>query len=207
MLVSKLKTVLTATILLATLSLQGVWAQGTEAAAASWKVDAVHSSVKFSVTHLVISEVEGSFKVYSGSINSAATDFSDAEIEFAIDVTSINTDNEMRDNHLKSDDFFGTETYPNMSFKSTSFEKGTGNSYTLKGDLTIRDQTKPVTFEVTYGGRAKDGYGNTKAGFKASTTINRTEFGLKWNMATEAGGLTVGEDVTISLNLQFALER
>jgi polyisoprenoid-binding protein YceI len=183
---------------------QGLMAQGTQSAATQWNVDGAHSSVKFVVTHLVISEVEGSFKVYSGSIESANEDFSDAKIEFAVDVTSVNTDNEMRDNHLRSDDFFSAEKYPKMTFKSTAFKPLGGNKYALEGDLTIRDVTRRVSFDVIYGGKAKDGYGNTKAGFKATTTINRIDYGLKWNMATEAGGLTVGEDVTLSLNLQFA---
>lgn len=203
MLLAKLKITLIAGLALLS---QGVIAQGTEAAASQWQVDGVHSSVRFSVTHLVISEVEGSFKVYSGSIQNANTDFSDAKIEFAVDVASIDTDNEMRDSHLKSEDFFNAEAHPQMTFKSTSFKALGNNKYTLEGDLTIRGVTRRVSFDTTYGGKAKDGYGNTKVGFKATTAIDRTEFGLKWNMATEAGGLTVGEEITIQLNLQFALQ-
>ena len=110
----------------------------------------------------------------------------------------------MRDTHLKSDDFFNAEKYPKMTFKSISFKKVSGNKYALTGNLTLRDVTKNVTFDVTYGGTAKDGYGNTKAGFKASTIINRFDYGLKWNALTEAGGMTVGSDVTIALRLEFA---
>ena len=122
-----------------------------------WNVDNAHSSVKFSVSHLVISEVEGAFKKFTGNITSAKPDFTDAAINFAIDVNSINTDNDMRDKHLKGDDFFNAEQYPNMTFKSTSFKKLSGNKYALSGNLTIRNVTKPVKFDVVYGGTAKDG--------------------------------------------------
>jgi polyisoprenoid-binding protein YceI len=176
----------------------GVFAQSR------WSVDPVHSNVKFAVSHLVISEVDGSFKSFTGSIASKSSDFTGSDIQFSMDVNSINTDNDMRDKHLKSDDFFNAEKYPKMTFQSTSFRKISGNKYQLLGKLTIRDVTKPVTFDVTFGGTAKDGYGNTKAGFRATTTINRLEYGLKWNSLTEAGGAVVGSDVTINLNLEFA---
>jgi len=175
--------------------------------AKNWKVDNVHSSVRFSVSHLVISEVEGIFKVYDGSISNTKDDFSDAKIDFNIDVASINTENSMRDNHLKSDDFFNTEKFPKMTFKSTSFKKKAGNMYELTGDLTIRDVTKKAVFSVKYGGTQKDGYGNTKAGFKVTGSINRFDYGLKWNALTEAGGATVGKDVELVGNLEFALAK
>lgn len=168
-----------------------------------WNVDASHSNVKFEVTHLVVSEMDGSFKVYNGSINSPSADFQGAQIDFAIDVNSINTDNERRDGHLKGDDFFNAEKYPKMTFKSVSFKKVSGSKYELVGDLTIRDVTKRVTFDVTYGGTTKDPWGNTKAGFKASTTIDRLAYGLKWNTLTEAGGAVVGKDVKINVKLEF----
>ena len=173
----------------------------------SWKVDNIHSSIRFSVAHLVISEVEGSFKVYDGAIASAKDDFIDAQIGFTIDVTSINTDNSMRDDHLKSNDFFCAEKYPKMTFKSNSFKKKSGNQYQLVGDLTIRDITKKVVFDVKYGGTARDAYGNTKAGFKVTGKINRMDYGLKWNALTEAGGATVGSEVTLTGNLEFALSK
>jgi polyisoprenoid-binding protein YceI len=169
-----------------------------------WNLDNSHSNVRFTVPHLVISEVEGSFKKFNGSITSAKPDFTDAVVNFDVDVNSINTDNDMRDKHLKGDDFFNAEQYPNMTFKSTSFKKVSGNKYALYGNMTIRNVTKPVKFDVVYGGTAKDGYGNTKAGFKASATINRFDYNLKWNALTEAGGATVGKDITIDLKLEFA---
>src|SRR3954465_15843440 len=127
---------------------------------AKWNVDNAHSSVKFSVAHLVISEVEGSFKKFGGTLTSAKPDFTDAAIDFTADVNSVDTDNEMRDKHLKGDDFFNAGQYPNMTFKSNSYKKVSGNKYALYGNLTIRNVTKPVKFDVTYGGTAKDGYGN-----------------------------------------------
>ena len=181
-----------------------VLSQSALFAQTKWNVDPAHSSAKFTVTHLVISEVEGNFKTFKGTMTNTKPDFTGANIDFSIDVASVNTDNEMRDKHLKSDDFFNTEKYPNMVFKSTSMKKLAGNKYALMGNLTIRDVTKPVKFDVTYGGTAKDGYGNTKVGFKANTVINRFDYGLKWNTATEAGGATVGKDITVDLKLEFA---
>lgn len=173
----------------------------------TWKIDKMHSNLNFSVTHLVISEVDGSFKVYDGSISSTSDDFNNASIEFSVDVNSINTDNSMRDDHLKGDDFFNAASYPKMTFKSTSFTKVSGNRYKLTGDLTVRNVTKKASFDVVYGGTAKDGYGNTKAGFKASGSINRFDYGLKWNALTEAGGATVGADVALNFKLEFAMSK
>lgn len=171
---------------------------------ATWNIDRSHSNVRFTVTHLVISEVEGNFKNFEGTISASKPDFTDAVINFTVDVNSINTDNEMRDNHLKNDDFFNAEKYPKMTFKSTSFKQLKGNKYELIGLLTIRDVTKTVKWNVTYGGTTNDPWGNTKAGFKASTEINRLDYGLKWNSLTEAGGAVVGSEVTIDLRLEFA---
>lgn len=175
--------------------------------AETWTVDKAHSSVKFAVTHLVISEVEGNFKVYDGTLESSGPDFPDASINFSVDVNSINTDNTMRDGHLKSDDFFNAGKFPVMSFKSVSWKKTGHGNYELIGDLTIRDITKRVKFDVVHGGTTADGYGNTKSGFKATTEINRFDYGLKWNAITEAGGATVGKNVKIVLNLQFARQQ
>ncbi|MBC7914476.1 MAG: YceI family protein [Pyrinomonadaceae bacterium] len=169
-----------------------------------WVIDPIHSSVNFNIEHLVISEVEGKFKTYNGSINATKPDLTDALIEFNVDVNSIDTDNEMRDKHLVAPDFFDAAKYPKMSFKSSSFKKVSGNKYILNGNLTIHGITKPAKFDVTYGGIAKDGYGNTKAGFKAKGTINRFDYGLKYNSLTEAGGATLGKNVEIDLKLQFA---
>ncbi len=174
------------------------------AAATTWNLDKSHSNVKFSVDHLVISEVEGNFKVFSGSVASTAADFNNAKVSFSVDVNSINTDDDARDKHLKSDDFFNAEKFPAMSFTSTSFKKVKGNAYVLEGNLTIRDVTKKVQFAVVYGGTVKDPWGNIKAGFKATGKINRKEYGLKWNNVTEAGGAVVGDEVRMQINVEFA---
>jgi polyisoprenoid-binding protein YceI len=169
-----------------------------------WTLDKSHSNVRFTVTHLVISEVEGTFRQFDGSVESSKDDFSDAKINFAVGINSIDTDNDKRDGHLKSDDFFNAAKYPEMTFRSKSFKKVSDKKYELAGDLTIRNITKPVVFDVVYGGTAEDGYGNLKAGFKASATINRFDYDLKWNAITEAGGAVVGKNVDIDLRLQFA---
>jgi polyisoprenoid-binding protein YceI len=173
-----------------------------------WNLDKSHSSVKFSVQHLVISEVEGNFKVFNGNIESpTSADFNNARISFTVDVNSINTDDDKRDAHLKGDDFFSAEKYPAMKFASTTFKKVKGNVYALEGNLTIRDVTKKVKFAVVYGGSVKDPWGNTKAGFKASGKINRKDFGLKWGSVMETGGAVVGDEVNMVVNVEFAQQK
>jgi polyisoprenoid-binding protein YceI len=169
----------------------------------SWKLDNSHSSVKFSVEHLKVSETEGNFKGFDGTLTSKNEDFTDADITFTVDVKTINTDNEMRDKHLQSDDFFNSEKFPQIKFKSSSFKKVSGNKYVLEGVLTIRDVTKKVKFDVVYRGTQKDPYGNTKAGFKATGSIKRLEYGLKWNVMTEAVSV-VADEVNIIINLEYA---
>jgi polyisoprenoid-binding protein YceI len=190
-----MKTILTAALILFTsaiLSAQPVW-----------ELDHSHSNVRFTVTYLIISEVEGNFKKFDGNILSADADFSDALINFAVDINSINTNNEKRDGHLRSDDFFNAARYPEMTFKATSFNKTAGDKFDLQGELTIRDKTHPVKFDVIYGGKTTDRQGNERIGFKASSVINRFDYDLKWNSLTEAGGAVVGKDVAIDLRLQF----
>ncbi|MCF1715222.1 YceI family protein [Flavihumibacter sp. RY-1] len=167
-----------------------------------WKLDKGHSSVRFSVNHMVVSEAEGTFKMWDGTVENSKDDFSDAKINFTVDVNSINTDNERRDGHLKSDDFFNVEKFPTMKFESTSMKPLGNNKYELKGNLTIRDVTKPVTFQVTHGGVIAGGRGR-KAGFKATTTINRFDYNLKWDRATETGGLVVGKEVEVTVKVEL----
>ena len=167
-----------------------------------WKLDKGHSSVRFNVTHMVVSETEGTFKSFDGTMEHTKPDYSDAKIAFTIDVNSVSTDNERRDNHLKSDDFFNAEKYPQMKFESTSFQPLGNNKFKLAGNLTIRDVTKPVVFDVTYGGTIKAGKGE-KSGFKATTTINRFDYNLKWDRATEAGSLVVSKEVEITVKAEF----
>lgn len=167
-----------------------------------WTLDKVHSNLMFTVRHLVIAEVTGNFKDYSIAFNATKDDFSDASIDATINVASINTDNERRDNHLKSDDFFNAEKYPEIRFKSSSFEKVGDNTYKIHGDLTIRDTTRKVTFNAIYNGSINAMGGATVASWKAMLAVNRFDFGLKWNRTIESGGLIVGETVNVLLNIQ-----
>ena len=176
---------------------------GKAQAQTTWNIDKSHTSINFSVTHMMVSETDGKFKLFSGTIISKNADFSDAQIEFLIDVNSINTDDESRDEHLKKEDFFNAKQFPQIKFKSSSFKKINGKNYLLEGDLTIRDVTKKVKFEVVYNGTIKDAKGNNKAGFKATSVINRTDYGLTWNKAIEAGGWAVSEEVNIIVNLEL----
>jgi len=170
---------------------------------ATWTADALHSDVQFKVKHLMINTVTGEFTSYSATVEAESADFSDASVSFSVDIDSVNTKNEMRDGHLKSDDFFNAEKFPTMSFTSTAFApKGDGH-YTLTGDLTIRDVTKSVTLDVEFGGVMVDFYGNTKAGFEISGSINRKDYGLSWDAVTEAGGIVVSDTVKLVINLQL----
>jgi polyisoprenoid-binding protein YceI len=169
--------------------------------ATNWTLDKPHTNVKFSVSHLVISDVDGKFKSFDGTMTNTKPDFSDAKINFSADVSSISTDNDQRDAHLKSDDFFNEAKFPQIKFESTSFVPLGNNKYTLVGNLTIRDVTKAVTFDVKYGGTVNM-YG-THIGFKATTTINRFDYNLKFSATTESGGMVVGKDVDITLNVDF----
>jgi polyisoprenoid-binding protein YceI len=168
-----------------------------------WTVDKVHSNVKFSVSHMVVSEVEGSFKGFDGTIVVSKDNLSDAVINFTVDVASVSTDNVNRDNHLKSDDFFNAEKFPKMTFLSKSMTLVGGNKYKLTGDLTMRDVTKTVDFDVTYGGKIQTNDGGYKSGFKARATIDRTNFGVNFTGTLKAGGLMVGNDVEIIVNLEM----
>lgn len=169
---------------------------------ANWKVDTAHSLLEFSIRHMMISRVKGVFNDFDATIEANPEDLTNAKIEFSIDINSIDTRNKDRDDHLCSPDFFDAETYPKMTFSATSIKKTGENQYDVTGDMTIRDQTKPVTFDITFEGQTKDPWGNEVAGFSGSTTINRKEFGLTWNSALETGGVMVGEDVKINIEIE-----
>ena len=168
-----------------------------------WVLDPMHSEVQFKVKHLVISTVTGSFKKFEGDLVTDHDDFSDAEVNFNLDVNSIDTTQEARDQHLTSAEFFDAAQYPHISFKSTSFTKD-GENYKLAGHLTIKDVTKPIVLDVEFGGIAADFYGNTKAGFEATGKINRKEYGLTWEGITDAGAIVVGDEIKLIINAQFA---
>lgn len=175
----------------------------TSSGQTTWAFDKSHTKIGFSVTHLVITQVEGHFKEYEGSFVAPEEGFENAKINFSANIASIDTDNEKRDEHLKSDDFFNSEKFPKLRFEGKSFYKTNGNSYKLIGDLTIRDVTKEVELDVVHNGTVKDPWGNTKAGFSLEGVINRFDYNLKWDTAIETGGLVAGEDVTILGKLQL----
>jgi len=168
-----------------------------------WKLDKAHSGVNFSVAHLVISEVTGIFSDYDVTVASDKDDFTDAKVNVVIKTASINTQVEKRDQHLRSDDFFNSEKFPDMTFVGKKIEKIDNKKYVLVGDLTIRDITKEMRLDVVFGGVTKDPWGNTRAGFKVTGEVDRFAFGLKWNAITEAGGLVAGETIQIVCNIEI----
>ena len=169
----------------------------------TWNIDPSHSSVNFSVSHLVISEVDGTFNAFNGNVSTNSEDFSDATFNFEIDVNSIDTKDAKRDGHLKAEDFFYTEKHPKITFKSTSFKKGRKNKYVLKGNLTMRGVTKAVTLKAKYGGTAKGPYGYTRAGFKITGSLDRIAYGVAYNGKTETGALMIGEEIDLVIKLEF----
>lgn len=171
-------------------------------ATTNWALDPTHSELQFKVKHLMITTVTGSLKVLNASLTSESDDFENARVKFEAEAGSIDTGNTDRDNHLKSGDFFDADQFPKITFESTSFTKE-ADDYTVAGNLTIKDVTKPVKLAVEFGGIATDPWGNTKAGFTISGKINRTDFGLTWNAALETGGVMVSEEVKIAGELQF----
>lgn len=168
-----------------------------------WVLDPTHSELGFKIRHLMISTVTGSFNDFTVETETSAEDFSNAVINAAISVASIDTKNSMRDDHLRTADFFEAETYPKVLFTSSKFEKLDDGSFSLAGDLTIRDVTKTVKLSVEYNGIAKDPWGNIKAGFAFEGKINRKDFGINYNAALEAGGVLLSEEVKIFGEIQL----
>lgn len=175
--------------------------------AGTWTIDPAHSELAFTVKHLMISKVRGVFEKFDVTIVTG-DDIDDSTIEATIDVSSVNTGVEARDNHLRTSDFFLVEEFPTMTFRSTSFDgDAETGEFTVTGDLTLRGVTKPVTLAGEFGGIIQDPYGNTRAGASAKTKINRQDFGVSWNTALEAGGVTLGDEITISLDLEVVLQK
>lgn len=170
---------------------------------ATYKIDAAHSEVTFKIKHLMISTVSGNFTKFDGEINANNADLSDAVFSFEAEIDSINTNNEQRDGHLKSPDFFDAANHPKLSFKSTGYTKK-GDDFELVGDFTLRGNTKQVILTAEYSGSAVDPYGNEKHGFEISGKISRKEFGLEFHAVTEAGNVVVSDEVKILVNAQFA---
>jgi polyisoprenoid-binding protein YceI len=171
----------------------------------NWQVDKAHSKIGFSVTHLVVTDVPGNFKSFDGTVTTKGDDFTTMKVDFSISANSINTDNEKRDEHLRSPDFFDVAKYPTLTFKSTNVEKIGENVFKITGDLTMHGITKPVILEAKLRGPVSF-METIRVGFKATTSLDRYEYDLKWNKAIEAGGLLVGKEVEITINMELVKE-
>jgi len=169
-----------------------------------WAVDPTHSSVDFSIKHMMIAKVKGSFSQFEANIEADPQDLTTAKIEFSVDLASIDTKNADRDNHLRSADFFDVENHPKMTFVAKEIVKTGEGEYDVTGDLTIRGVTKSETFKTVFEGSGKDPWGNEKAGFSATGTIKRSDYGLTWNAALETGGFLVGDDVKVNIEIEAA---
>lgn len=169
----------------------------------TYNIDTAHSEINFKVKHLMITNVTGKFTEFNATMQSDKEDFSDAKISFSANVNSISTNNEQRDAHLKSNDFFNAEEFPTLHFESTSIAPKSADSFELTGNLTIRDITKTVVLNVEFGGKIVDPYGQTKLGFELAGKINRKDYGLTWSATTETGGIVVSDEVRLQLAVQM----
>ncbi|AKD02597.1 YceI family protein [Pontibacter korlensis] len=172
-------------------------------ATTKWSLDLSHSELGFKIKHLMISNVTGKFSKFDAEAETEGDDFSNAKVVADIDVASINTNNEQRDEHLRNADFFASDAHPNMKFVSTKVERVDEDTFKLHGDLTIKDTTKPVTLAVEHNGIATDPWGNVKAGFSISGKINRKDWGINYNAALETGGVMLGEELKIQGEVQL----
>lgn len=174
-------------------------------ATGTWKIDPTHSELSFTVRHLAISKVRGTFEDFDVTVVTT-DDPIKTTVSATVEIASVNTNQKDRDKHLRTSDFFAADQYPQMTFVSTSLEPADGDNFVLTGDLTLRGVTKPVALKGEFGGIVTDAYGQTKAGVEATAKINRHDFGVSWNHALEAGGLTLGDEVSISIDLQLVLQ-
>jgi polyisoprenoid-binding protein YceI len=169
-----------------------------------WSLDPAHSELQFKVKHMMVSNVTGDFQNFQVEVETPEETLENAKIKFTAETDSVSTGNAQRDGHLKSGDFFDSTKFPELTFQSSSFKKlNQDGEYELKGDLTIKNVTKPVTLKVNHGGTAKDPWGNTKAGFSVSGKINRKDWGLNYNAVLETGGVLVSDEVRILAELEM----
>ncbi|PLT33949.1 YceI family protein [Bacillus sp. V5-8f] len=171
-----------------------------------WVVDPAHSSIDFSVKHMMVAKTKGTFHKFDASVEADPADLTTATIEFTIDVNSIDTRNTDRDNHLRSADFFDVEKNPTITFKTTTIEKTDEDEYNVTGDLTINNVTRPETFAVVFEGQGKNPWGQEVAGFSGKGAINRSDYGLTYNAALETGGVLIGDKITITLEIEASKE-
>ncbi|MCZ7667835.1 MAG: YceI family protein [Chloroflexi bacterium] len=169
----------------------------------NWQIDYAHSEINFTVRHMMISKVRGSFDEWSGIINFDPENPTNTTVDVTVQLASVNTNEQQRDDHLRSPDFFDVATHPEMRFKSTKVEQNDVDEGLLYGELTIRGITKPVVLDVNYAGQAKSPWGTTSAGFSASATINRKDWDLTWNQALETGGVLVSDKISIGIELEL----
>jgi len=174
---------------------------------AKWTIDPAHSEIEFRIKHLAIANVKGFFKKYSGEVESEGDDFNNPKITFTADSSSIDTNDEKRDQHLRSAEFFNIEKYPEIKFASTNYTKVQDNEYKLKGDLTILDVTKPIKLDVKFNGIAMDPWGGTRAGFHITGKLNRKDWGLTWNTALEAGGFLLADELKVSCEIELVKQK
>src|SRR4030095_10050496 len=172
----------------------------------NWVLDPTHSELGFKIRHLMISNVSGSFKNFTIDVKTENEDFSTAKITATVDVDSLNTNNEQRDAHLRNSDFFETDKYPELIFKSTKIEKADEDTFHLHGDLTIKGITKPVKLNLEFNGVVKDPWGGERAGFLLTGKINRHDWGIVFNHTLEAGGLALGEEVKLHSEIELVKE-
>ena len=172
-----------------------------------WAMDPSHTEILFRVRHLMITNVKGEFRNKTIEATTIGDDFTNAKVKVVIDTTSIFTNDDNRDTHLKSADFFNVEKYKEITFVGTKFEKVSGNDFKLTGNLTMVDVTKEIVLDVEFGGITKDPWGNEKAGFSVTGKLNRKDWGLNWNAALEAGGVMVSEEVKINAEVQFIKQK
>ncbi len=169
----------------------------------NWNIDPDHSSIEFKVRHLLISNISGNFTIFNGKMKTENDDFETAQMAVSIDVYSFNTNNIERDEHIKSADFLNADRFPEITIISKSLKNIKGDHYQLFTEMTVKDVTQEVIFDVTFGGQAKDGFGRVKAGFELSGTINRKDFNILHDQKNEVGNLVVGEEIKIHANIEF----
>ena len=171
-----------------------------------WTVDPTHSAIVFSVKHMMIAKVKGSFNKFDATISADPADLTTAEIDFTVDLASIDTRNTDRDNHLRSADFFDVEKNPTLTFKATNIKKTKDDTYAITGDVTLNGVTKEETFDITFEGQGKDPWGTEKAGFSGKGKVKRSDYGLTYNAALETGGVLIGDQITLSIDIEAAKE-
>lgn len=169
----------------------------------TWNIDPVHSEIHFRARHMVVSTVTGQFDRFDATAETEGDTPENAKVTFTAETASVNTGTEQRDNHLRSDDFFNAEKFPTLTFKSSSFKNVKEDIYQLKGDLTIRDVTKPIELDVEYGGMITDPYGNQRSGFTVTGKVSRKDFGLRYNALLESGGAVVSDEIKINCHVEF----